>query len=70
MKKSGLGKGLSALIPTAGADDDESGLTHDGVSTAATVPTPDSSFESVSVADIEPTATSHGGSSMTRAWPS
>ncbi|MCH2438307.1 MAG: ParB/RepB/Spo0J family partition protein [Acidimicrobiales bacterium] len=54
MKKSGLGKGLSALIPTAGADDDESGLTHDGVSTAATVPTPDSSFESVSVADIEP----------------
>jgi len=28
MKKSGLGKGLSALIPTAGADDAESGPAH------------------------------------------
>ena len=54
MKKSGLGKGLSALIPTAGADDSESGSTRDGVLTPATVPTPDTSFEMVSVADIEP----------------
>jgi ParB family chromosome partitioning protein len=53
MKKSGLGKGLSALIPTAGADDSESGSTRDGVLTPATVPTPDTSFEMVSVADIE-----------------
>ena len=54
MKKSGLGKGLSALIPTAGADDSESGSTRDGVLTPATAPTPDASFEMVSVADIEP----------------
>jgi len=53
MKKSGLGKGLSALIPTAGADDSESGSTRDGVLTPAAVPTPDTSFEMVSVADIE-----------------
>jgi ParB family chromosome partitioning protein len=54
MKKSGLGKGLSALIPTAGADDAESESTRDGVSTATTVSNPDTSFELVSVADIEP----------------
>ena len=54
MKKSGLGKGLSALIPTAGADDAESGSTRDVASTATTVPIPDTSFEMVSVADIEP----------------
>ena len=54
MKKSGLGKGLSALIPTAGVDDSESGSTRDGVLTPATAPTSDARFEMVSVADIEP----------------
>ena len=52
MKKSGLGKGLSALIP-AGVDDDGRS-TPDEVSTAAKAPTPDTRFEMVSVADIEP----------------
>ena len=53
MKKSGLGKGLSALIP-AGADDTDGGSTPDEVSTTAKAPTPDPRFEMVSVADIEP----------------
>ena len=53
MKKSGLGKGLSALIP-AGADDTDGRLTPDEVSTTAKAPTPDTRFEMVSVADIEP----------------
>ena len=53
MKKSGLGKGLSALIP-AGADDTEDRSTPDEVSTTAKAPTPDTRFEMVSVADIEP----------------
>ena len=53
MKKSGLGKGLSALIP-AGADDADSRLTPDKVSTTVKAPTPDTRFEMVSVADIEP----------------
>ena len=53
MKKSGLGKGLSALIP-AGADDTDGRATPDEVSTTAKAPTPDTRFEMVSVADIEP----------------
>ena len=53
MKKSGLGKGLSALIP-AGADDADGRSTPDEVSTMAKAPTPDTRFEMVSVADIEP----------------
>ena len=53
MKKSGLGKGLSALIP-AGADDTDGRSTPDEVSTTAKAPTPDTRFEMVSVADIEP----------------
>ena len=53
MKKSGLGKGLSALIPT-GADDADGRPTPDEVSTTAKAPTPDTRFEMVSVADIEP----------------
>jgi len=52
MKKSGLGKGLSALIP-AGSDDADSRSTPDEVSTTAKAPTPDTRFEMVSVADIE-----------------
>ena len=53
MKKSGLGKGLSALIP-AGADDADGRSTPDEVSTPAKAPPPDTRFEMVSVADIEP----------------
>ena len=53
MKKSGLGKGLSALIP-AGADGADGRSTPDDVSTTAEAPTPDIRFEMVSVADIEP----------------
>ena len=53
MKKSGLGKGLSALIP-AGADDTDGRSTPDEVSTIVKAPTPDTRFEMVSVADIEP----------------
>jgi len=53
MKKSGLGKGLSALIP-AGAGDADDRSTPDEVSTTAKAPSPDTRFEMVSVADIEP----------------
>ena len=53
MKKSGLGKGLSALIP-AGQDDADGRSTPDEVSTTAKAPSPDTRFEMVSVADIEP----------------
>ena len=53
MKKSGLGKGLSALIPAA-ADDADGRSTPDEVSSTAKAPTPDIRFEMVSVADIEP----------------
>ena len=53
MRKSGLGRGLSALIPT-GADEADGRSTRDEVSTTAKAPTPDTRFEMVSVADIEP----------------
>ena len=53
MKKSGLGKGLSALIP-AGADDTDGRSTPDEGSTTAKAPSPDTRFEMVSVAVIEP----------------
>jgi len=54
MKKSGLGKGLSALIPTTVVDDSDSVTTRDEASTGMAAPISESSFESVSVADIEP----------------
>ena len=54
MKKSGLGKGLSALIPTTVVDDSDSVTTRDEASTGIAVPISEGSFESVSVADIEP----------------
>ncbi len=53
MKKSGLGKGLSALIPVE-ADAADGRSTPDEVSTIVKAPTPDTRFEMVSVADIEP----------------